>query len=182
VAALLEKNRYRIVDGDQMLSSESFNLLFDQNSLETLYQQVNQCRTVDRDIAPNPNATRAFLEPVAVFRNIQFKVSRFDLNLTSEQQLTKIAATLIQMNARNIKIRGHSDSQAWKSQSATRSRQLNLKLSQDRADSVKSALMSRGVLADSLNTVGYGQARPLVKGNNEKAWDQNRRVEIEVKY
>jgi len=182
VAALLEKNRYRKVDGKQVLNSESLKLLFDQTRLETLYQQANQCRTVDRDIAPNPNATRAILEPVVIFRNIQFKVSRFDLSQISAQQLTEIATTLDQMDARDIKIRGHSDSQAWKGQPATQSRQLNHKLSQERADSVKKALMSRGILADRINTVGYGQTRPLVKGNNKKAWDQNRRVEIEVKY
>ncbi|HDN25651.1 MAG TPA: tetratricopeptide repeat protein [Thioploca sp.] len=180
VAALLEKHRYRTVDGNQVLSSESLNLLFDQSRLETLYQQANQCRTVDRDIAPNPEATRAIREPVAVFRNIQFKVGRFYLSLVSEQQLTEIATTLIQMNARHIQIRGHSDSQAWKGQLATRSRQLNLKLSQERANSVKSALMSKGVL-DRMKTVGYGENSPLVNGHFETAWAQNRRVEIEVK-
>jgi outer membrane protein OmpA-like peptidoglycan-associated protein len=86
------------------------------------------------------------------------------------------------MDARNIQIRGHSDSQPWKGETATRSRQLNLKLSQDRADSVKSYLVSQGISQDRINTEGYGENRPLVKGNNESAWAQNRRVEIEVKY
>jgi outer membrane protein OmpA-like peptidoglycan-associated protein len=182
VAELLQENRYRKVEGERVLSRESLTLLFDSSRLETLYQQANQCRSVDRDIAPNPNATRALLEPVAVFRNIQFKVRRFDLNAVSKQQLTEIASTLTQMDARNIQIRGHSDSQPWKGETPTRSRQLNLKLSQDRAESVKSYLVSQGISQDRINTKGYGENRPLVKGNNESAWAQNRRVEIEVKY
>jgi len=84
------------------------------------------------------------------------------------------------MDARNIKIRGHSDSQPWKGQTPTRSRQLNL--SQDRAESVKRYLVSQGISQDRIKTEGYGENRPLVKANNKSAWAQNRRVEIEVKY
>ena len=56
----------------------------------------------------------------------------------------------------------------------------NLKLSQDRADAVKSYLASKSVPVDSLTSVGYGETRPIDPAKTQAAYERNRRTEFKV--
>ncbi len=56
----------------------------------------------------------------------------------------------------------------------------NLKLSQDRADSVKALLVKFGVDNGRITTHAYGQMKPRVQGKQETVRGQNRRVEFVV--
>ena len=39
-------------------------------------------------------------------------------------------------------------------------------------------MKARGVSESQLNIVSYGEEKPAVLGNNESAWEKNRRVEV----
>lgn len=56
----------------------------------------------------------------------------------------------------------------------------NQRLSERRAESVRSALITQGVKESSVRTAGYGLSRPLVDKNTKEAWQKNRRVEFKV--
>ncbi|MBU3920129.1 OmpA family protein [Hyphomonas sp.] len=56
----------------------------------------------------------------------------------------------------------------------------NLKLSQDRADAVKTYLISKGVPEDGLTSVGFGETRPLDAATTPEAYERNRRTEFKV--
>lgn len=71
-----------------------------------------------------------------------------------------------------IRIEGHTDSRG--------SAKYNKELSQKRADSVKQYMLDKGIEAERLEAVGYGEERPLEKGENAAAWDKNRRVDFFV--
>ena len=58
------------------------------------------------------------------------------------------------------------------------SREYNLALGQRRADSVRSYLESQGVAANRIDTVSFGEERPVCKGSGEACWAQNRRADI----
>ncbi|MDM8563755.1 tetratricopeptide repeat protein [Candidatus Marithioploca araucensis] len=177
ITELLRGNRYRTVDGSQVMGHESLSLLFDKTRLQGFYQKVINCRQIDKSIAPNLGATKMILEETTViFRPFHFKVGQHDLSLISEAQCDEVATSLI--NKENILIYGHSDSQDFANHSERESDYLNWQLSQNRAESVKAALAQRGVL--NMKTFGYGDSRPLVSGESEAALAQNRRVEIEV--
>ena len=53
-------------------------------------------------------------------------------------------------------------------------------MSQDRADRVKSELVSRGVPADRIETEGYGEQHPVAPNTTEAGRAKNRRVALRV--
>ena len=58
---------------------------------------------------------------------------------------------------------------------------INDELADDRAETVRAALVERGVPADRLITHGYGEQRPFNPGNNREAFRLNRRVDLGFK-
>ncbi len=180
VTELLRGNRYRIVDGDVVLSNKSLSLLYDRKRLQNLYQMANRCYRHDKSIASHSMALKAILQPVAIFRQIDYEVGKEDLTLISEAQLEEIALALINIDARRVIIRGHSARQPFKGKTLTESKPLIWQLSRNRAKSVAAALAVRGFNRSRISYYGYGASRPLVRGNNKAAWVKNRRVEVEV--
>ncbi len=71
---------------------------------------------------------------------------------------------------RVIRVEGHTDSDG--------SELYNLKLSQSRAESVRAALIERGIEAGRLTAVGFGQQVPIVPNDSEDNKARNRRVEF----
>jgi outer membrane protein OmpA-like peptidoglycan-associated protein len=57
----------------------------------------------------------------------------------------------------------------------------NLKLSSDRAEIVKQALVDNGIDATRLTAKGYGATQPLVPNDSEEHRAMNRRTEMVVK-
>jgi len=78
---------------------------------------------------------------------------------------------LMQTNADLIvEIQGHTDNVGKP--------EANKKLSEDRANAVKNALVERGIAADRMSTAGYGDTKPVADNNTEEGRAQNRRVEL----
>ena len=67
-------------------------------------------------------------------------------------------------------IEGHADSDG--------SPELNQKLSEERANTVKKALIALGINAKSLTTVGFGETKPVASNETEEGKAKNRRVEV----
>jgi len=67
-------------------------------------------------------------------------------------------------------VEGHTDS--------TGSDKMNQKLSEDRANAVKNALVERGVNAANLSAVGYGETKPIATNKTKKGRAENRRTEV----
>lgn len=84
--------------------------------------------------------------------------------------LNNLANTLNQFPETRIQVAGHTDSVG--SDSA------NLKLSQDRANSVRTYLAGAGVAPQRMQAVGYGETRPVADNATDYGRAQNRRVEI----
>lgn len=58
------------------------------------------------------------------------------------------------------------------------SREYNLALGQRRAESVKRAMTVLGVGDGRIETISYGEEKPVATGHDEQAWAQNRRADI----
>ena len=55
-----------------------------------------------------------------------------------------------------------------------------MRLTSDRAAAVVAFLIKKGVDKKKLQAAGYGEYCPVDKGQNEAAWEKNRRVEFKV--
>jgi peptidoglycan-associated lipoprotein len=71
-----------------------------------------------------------------------------------------------------IRLSGHCDERG--------SDEYNLALGNRRATAAKQYLVSHGIDAGRIETVSYGEERPLDPGHNEEAWAKNRRDETEI--
>lgn len=58
------------------------------------------------------------------------------------------------------------------------SNEYNLSLGENRAQTVRTALVNLGILQDRIQTRSFGEEKPAVQGVNESAWKMNRRAEF----
>jgi peptidyl-prolyl cis-trans isomerase A (cyclophilin A) len=91
--------------------------------------------------------------------------------------LDAVAKAIVKENKSNIDIDVHTDDSAPDSD---RSGAFNGKLSQARADAIKSYFIRKGVAARRLTARGRGQDTPIASNGNEDGRRQNRRVEFVV--
>jgi peptidoglycan-associated lipoprotein len=86
--------------------------------------------------------------------------------------LDQKVAILQANSALRIRISGHCDERG--------SDEYNLALGNRRATAAKQYLASHGIDASRIETVSYGEERPIATGHDEEAWAQNRRDEFEI--
>jgi len=119
------------------------------------------------------SAAEAFTEgeAITIDQHLRFAIDDYQPQGASLEILSQVAATLrANPGIRKVRIEGHSD--------ALGSRELNLSLSQARADAVKAYLVSQGVEADRLEAIGIGPDRPIADNTTSAGREQNRRVEF----
>jgi len=92
-----------------------------------------------------------------------------DATLTSDaRQVLKEKIVWLRTNmAVSVVIEGHCDERGTE--------EYNIALGQRRAQSIKTFLVNSGINGAQLKTISYGEERPVVFGNNERAWAKNRR-------
>jgi len=103
---------------------------------------------------------------------IYFGFDAHELSSAARQSLMKKGEILGAAPNLALRIEGHADERG--------SDEYNLALSNRRAAAAKRFLVSLGVSEDRLETVGYGEERPLDPGETEAAWGRNRRDEFRV--
>jgi peptidoglycan-associated lipoprotein len=122
--------------------------------------------------APPPVAPPPALTIDQLFaRDMQTVLFDFDRADIRPDQVGKVqtAAQFLQQNAGlQITISGHADERG--------SQEYNIGLGDRRANAVRQALIQRGIAANRINTVSYGEERPVCRVSNETCWQQNRRA------
>lgn len=104
--------------------------------------------------------------------NITFPTGQSSVKADFYPVLDAVADVLKEYNKTSISISGHTDNVGRDD--------ANMKLSQDRANSVGQYLISRGVAGGRVNAVGYGKSQPIADNSTENGRSQNRRVEIKI--
>ncbi|MDD2720343.1 MAG: peptidoglycan-associated lipoprotein Pal [Gallionella sp.] len=80
------------------------------------------------------------------------------------------AKYLSEHSARHVRLEGNCDERG--------SNEYNLALGQRRADGVKKMLEQGGANAGQLESVSYGEEKPVGTGHDEASWSQNRRTDL----
>lgn len=102
--------------------------------------------------------------------NVLFGFDQSNLSEDAKINLDKLVGVLDSYKDTNIEIQGHTDSKGSKT--------YNQSLSERRAGSVSSYLAGKGLAADRVNILGFGETAPKYDNGTVEGQTQNRRVEF----
>ncbi|MAT40309.1 MAG: flagellar motor protein MotB [Ectothiorhodospiraceae bacterium] len=105
-------------------------------------------------------------------KNIFFDFNTATLRPESKAELDRLTTFMENNATMQIEIAGHTDSVGTD--------KYNIELSQNRAQAVVDYLISRGIGAERLKAVGYGEAKPIAPNMTEEGRQRNRRVEFTI--
>ncbi|WP_426491921.1 OmpA family protein [Hymenobacter sp. 102] len=125
----------------------------------------------------DPLTLDIYLEPVRsgrsiVLNNLFFDSKEFALKPKSRTELNRLVSFMKQYPDILVEISGHTDDVG--------SDDDNLVLSQNRAKSVYTYLISQGVKAQRLRFKGYGETKPINPNDTDEHRQQNRRIELRI--
>jgi OOP family OmpA-OmpF porin len=121
------------------------------------------------EIAPQDVKKIAYIASKIFFENASAK-----LKTTSYLQLNELVLVLNRYDGTNLQIEGHTDSNG--------SDAYNIKLSQERMESVKQYLISKGMTGTRLLALGFGEGKPIATNKTAAGRAKNRRVELKTTY
>jgi outer membrane protein OmpA-like peptidoglycan-associated protein len=127
----------------------------------------------DEDGCPDVGKVVIEDNEILIMEKIMFETNSAEIRPESFDLLDAIATTLKHHpEFKLIEVGGHADERGTD--------QHNIRLTRDRSESVRQALIQRNIAADRLKAVGYGEFCPLDPASSEAAWEKNRRVEFKV--
>ncbi len=103
---------------------------------------------------------------------VLFASGKYQLLPIAQSKLDEVAKALQDQGYKQLVVEGHTDSRGGDS--------ANLTLSQNRAEAVRSHLVSRGIDPAKIRAVGIGESRPIAPNDTSDGRANNRRVEIIV--
>jgi OmpA-OmpF porin, OOP family len=127
----------------------------------------------DEDGCPDEGDVIVQDKGIVILKKIKFKTNSAEILPESNGILDAVATTINHHPEFTLlEIAGHADERATDA--------YNLRLTQDRVNSVMAALVKRNVPRDRVRSKGYGEFCPEDPGHNEEAWEKNRRVEFKI--
>jgi outer membrane protein OmpA-like peptidoglycan-associated protein len=108
--------------------------------------------------------------------NVFYEFNSFNLNEESKNSLNEVASLMEKLPQISLIVSSHTDSKG--------SDDYNKKLSQKRADKIKTYLIQRGVSKDRIEAIGYGESQPIAPNqkpdgsDNPEGRKKNRRTEV----
>jgi len=104
--------------------------------------------------------------------DVLFDFGKYNLKTDAQIKLAKLAGIIQAHPGLHLAIEGHTDNIG--------SDESNLKLSQQRSDTVRDFLVTQGLAADTVTSIGLGKADPVADNSTNEGRGKNRRVEIIV--
>lgn len=108
----------------------------------------------------------------ADLRTLYFEYNSAEIGSGYSEKVAQLASKLSAQPGTSVLVEGHCDERG--------SSEFNLALGERRAMAVKNHLKRFGIKGQQIKIISYGEERPAVSGNDERAWSQNRRAELVV--
>jgi len=146
-----------------------------RNEAQNAQSQVAQAQGEAQRLAAqleNVQAAQTERGMVLTLSDVLFDTGRAELKPGAQRSIEQIASFLNEHPERRVQVEGFTDSQGTED--------YNLELSQKRADSVAMAIIQRGIDAQRVRAMGYGEAYPKAGNGDAGSRQMNRRVEIIV--
>ena len=105
-------------------------------------------------------------------QKISFATSSSKLSTTSNTSLNQVVKVLNEHPEMKLRIEGHADNTEKNAET----------LSESRANSIKTYLVSKGISADRIEVEGFAATMPIAENNTAAGRTKNRRVEIKIEY
>ncbi|WP_212524973.1 OmpA family protein [Actibacterium sp. MT2.3-13A] len=121
---------------------------------------------------PAPEDCVARVNAILEEQKITFAPGSVTVEGESLKVVDRIAEVLRECPDAQMEIGGHTDSQGRE--------EMNLQLSQSRAEGVLSALLARRILTSNLTARGYGESQPIADNGTEEGREANRRIEFRL--
>lgn len=121
---------------------------------------------------PTPEECLAQIAVVTEGRKITFEPGSATPSAAALPIIADLAEILARCSEVPIRIAGYTDSQGRD--------EMNLDLSQDRADAILAALLARRVPVGRFEATGYGEANPIADNETEEGREANRRIEFSL--
>ncbi len=102
---------------------------------------------------------------------VYFEFDEADLRAEAKATLDGWIAVL-NNSTQNVRLEGHADERG--------TREYNMALGERRANAVANYLVVNGIPRYRIESVSYGEERPVGFGHDDSSWSQNRRVEIKA--
>jgi peptidoglycan-associated lipoprotein len=144
----------------------------DRSTVATPPSTATAPSTITRPAAPESVAGNPLHDP----RNILSKRSvyfDYDSNAVKDEYRGLVQAHsryLTDKRDARVRIEGNADERG--------SREYNLALGQRRAEAVKKVMTVLGVADANVETISFGEEKPVATGHDESSWAQNRRADI----
>ncbi len=107
-------------------------------------------------------------EVSGMFQDIHFDFDKYDIREDAKPILKALSDYLIKNNNQRVLVEGHCDERG--------TNEYNLALGDKRARATKDYLVSLGIPSARIDTISYGEEKPLCKEHNEDCWAKNRRA------
>ncbi|MEL6342291.1 MAG: OmpA family protein [Myxococcota bacterium] len=129
---------------------------------------------LDEDGCPDeaPQFVRITEEKIEIDQRIQFESGKSVIKPISYPILDSVAQVMGDYPDLRVLVEGHTDSDGSES--------YNMRLSNNRAASVRDYLIQQGVSAERLDSLGYGETRPIDTNRTPEGKLNNRRVEFRI--
>lgn len=121
---------------------------------------------------PTPEECERDIGAIQTAAKITFEPGSATIDASAVGIVSDIAAVLKDCGDLKLEISGHTDSQGRS--------EMNLSLSQERAQSVLEALRAQEVLTAGFVAKGYGEDRPVADNSTEEGREANRRIEFRL--
>ena len=107
-----------------------------------------------------------------MFKDINFDFDKYDVKESFKPELKSIASWMTKNPGAKLSVEGHCDDRG--------TNEYNLALGDRRAKAVKDYLVSLGVSSSKIETISYGEEKPLCSEQTEDCWAKNRRAHFVV--
>lgn len=140
----------------------------------TKYMILNVPALAEDEYFTEPFWVNIKFDPPRHYRldDVHFDTDKATLRPDSYPQLKELLEYLQRHEEINVEIGGHTDNVGNDAH--------NLKLSQDRANTIRNYLVQKGIKAARVTARGYGASQPVAENDTEKGRQLNRRTEVKV--